>query len=218
MGSLSEAIIRRFTRRNGPVDVRATEYESLAIAQIEPQKYEMTRAGRRFLMQPQSGVTGIAPVAALPTVAAQWAIWNNDSYDSYIFEEIGMLLVSGTAAAGIVLLAAPFTLPATVGASATGMSVKNASMASSLTTNALLKSGVTLTANKGGATFDWYPIAKSDSANTGVLSVAVENRNLQGSLIIPPQTGLALCVLSGAGTTPLFAPFGSWLEMTADLE
>lgn len=196
------------------VDARATGLESLAVDQVAPANFERARAGREFVWGPVNGVTGIAPVAALPTTAAQWTMWNPDPYQAMVIEELGALLVSGTAAAGAVLLACLFQAPATVGGQAIGMQITSASNGKS-SSKAIFKSGVTLTQPTAP---NWVVVAKSDSANTAVLSVAVENRLIAGGLIVPPGQGLGLCVLSGAGTTPLFAPYGRHFEVKADLE
>ncbi len=199
---------------NQEIDARATGLESLAVDNVAPERLERTRAGRSFVWGPVNGVTGIAPVAALPTTAAQWTMWNADPYQAMVVDQLGVLLVSGTAAAGIVVLACLFQAPATVGAQATGMQITSAS-GGNHASKALFKSGVTLTQP---TTPNWWPVAKSDSANTAVLSVAAENRDLRGGLIVPPGQGLGICVLSGAGTTPLFAPFGMHFEAKLDLE
>src|SRR5271169_4039214 len=96
--------IRRFAIGKAglsPIVIRATGTESLAVAQVESDGQEMTRAGRRFWLGRSAAVTGIAPVQTQATTAAQWAIWNNDSSKSYVFDHIGTVLVSGTAGAGI---------------------------------------------------------------------------------------------------------------------
>lgn len=193
---------------------RLTGMESLAMDQVAPDGMEMSRAGRRFLWGPVNGVTGIAPVAALPTTAAQFAMWNPDPYLSLVIDQLGVILVSGTAAAGLVVLACLYQAPSNVGAQMTGMQITSASNGRAAS-KAIFKSGVTLTQP---TTPNWWPVAKSDSANTGVLSVAAENRDLRGRIIVPPGQGLAICVLSGAGTTPLFAPFGMHSELKLDLE
>lgn len=213
-----EAVVRQGFRRNGDGAVPGlsqTEYESLRIAAVEPDGYEGSRAGRRFWIGPLSTVTGIAPVQATPTTAAQWALFNNDTIKTYALEELGMMLPSGTAGAGAVLLGTLFQLPAQT-APATGYTVvQNADPASSITSKMVVKSAVTLTAP---ATNLWFPIAKNDSTNTAVGSVAIENRNVRGRILLPPQWGLGLAVVGPAGTTPLFAPFASWLEFVAALD
>ncbi len=38
------------------------------------------------------------------------------------------------------------------------------------------------------------------------------------TLIVPPLMGLGLCVIAPTGTTPLYAPLASWIEVASDLE
>lgn len=218
---ISELIAGRFMPKMlGQLAQRATSLGSAAYSQVEQEGLELTRAGRRFEIGVASGVTGIAPVAALPTTAAQWLLYNTDANKSVVLDWLGVLLVSGTAAAGQVLLAgsvAQGSLPATVpSANVTGVKpIPSNSGANKSPSSLVIVSGQTLAA----APFNgWRSIASNGSANTAVLSVAAENRDLRGKLIIPPKEGLALVVLSGAGTTPLFAPQGSWTEIELDLE
>src|SRR2546428_345067 len=99
-----EGVYRRFAALRsgkGALDLRLTHAESLAVAQVEPEGYELTRAGRRFYIAYNgTGPTGIAPVVALPTTAAQWAIWNADPSKSYIITYLGAFLSAGTPGAG----------------------------------------------------------------------------------------------------------------------
>src|SRR5258708_35922076 len=183
MSVLFELASRFFpVKGKGDIESRATGLQSLAVDPVAPDGLEFTRAGRRFVWGPQSGVTGIAPVAALPTTAAQWTLWNADTWQqSYVIDQLGVLLVSGTAAAGLVLLATLFQAPATVGAQATGMALMNASTGAR-SSRAIFKSGVTITQPTAPV---WFPVAKSDSANTAALSVAAENRDLRRRIIVP---------------------------------
>jgi len=201
---------------NAEIDTRATGLESLAVDQVAADGMEMTRAGRRFIWGPTNGVTGQAPATALPTTTAQWVLWNGDPYDSYVIDQLGVLLVSGTAAVGTVLLAALVQQPAVVGAQATGMQVTSASNGDHAS-KALFKANVTLTQP---VTPNWWPAAALyNVSSTAVFTVGCENRDLRGRLIVPPGQGLALSVLSsGAGTTPLFAPYGMHHEVKLDLE
>src|SRR6266568_2189225 len=99
-----EGIYRRFIPlrvARGPDDIRITHAESLAVGQVEPSGWEMTRAGRRFsIAYNGTAPTGQAPVQALPTTLAGWVIWNADPAKSYGFEMLGETYFSGTAVAG----------------------------------------------------------------------------------------------------------------------
>lgn len=197
----------------GQVYASNSGFGGVRTAQVEPPRLELTRAGRRFATSTTSGVTGIAPVQAMPTTAAQWALFNTSTTDSMAFEKLGVLLASGTAGAGIQVIAAFFTTPAQTGF-ATGVQVGN--LSNSTRTSAMaIKSGVTITAP---STVVWFHVAKSDTANTAVLSVAAINDCVDGGIILPPSTGLALAVLSPAGTSPLYVPVAQWVEAAQDLE
>ncbi len=213
------ATVRRFVKTAaGPQrDLRLTTLESVATAETEPLCFEASRAGRRFYTGYTAAPTGIAPVQALPTTAAQWVIFNNElgGGKAYAFEHVGEFLTSGTPGAGGILLACIFTLPAQSGL-ATNYAVQNASN-SALASKASIKSGVTISSPSAPT---WFPIAQSDSPNVAAFpgSGNLANRDLQGRLVLPPQTGLGLAVLAPAGTSPLFAPFAVWCELETDLE
>ena len=214
-----EGVMRRFLPTKGgksPLDARLTHQESLAIAQVEPINFEMTRAGRRFSLGNNAAITGIAPVQALVTTAAQWVIWNADPFRSMFFEEVGMYLTAGTPGAGGTLWAALFTTPSQSGASVAGAAVASTSNGG-LASKAIVKSGVTVSAPAAPV---WHCLATNPSANVTAFagSTVLEHRGLVGSIAVPPGQGLALAVVAPAGTTPLFAPFARWIEIETDME
>ena len=222
--ALIENVVRRFAQyKSGGAQTtgRGTGLESLAVAQVEQTGFEASRAGLRYGIGVLSGVTGIAPVQALPTTAAQWLLYNSSPTKAVAFDELGVLLVSGTAGAGIVVLGGlvgPGTLPATL-PSANAANVKCGLLSSGLpaskTSAVIVASGQTLAA---APTNGWRTIAKCDSANTAILSVAAINAEVNGEIVVPPLHGFALVVTSPAGTTPLYAPHAAWCEFDTDLE
>lgn len=212
---------RRFTPLRGgemELPVRMTPLESLAVAQTEPEGMELTRSGRRVFLGNNAAITGIAVVQALPTTAAQWVIWNADAQKTYFFEEIGAYLTSGTPALGGLLLGTIFRTPAQVGASATGTALLNGSGGNSRS-NAIVKSGVTIT---DPAAPVWYFLANNPAAGTPAAfpgaGAFFENRDIRGRLAVPPGYGLGLAIVATDGTTELFAPFASWVEIETDME
>lgn len=215
---LFEATVRRFfplKGGKGAIDARITHLESLAIGQVEAPGYEMTRAGRRFSIAYNGGVpTGIAPVQAFPTTAAQWALFNGDPVQAYTVRVLGALLFSGTQGLGGKLLACLFQLPVQTGF-ATGLAVASHSNGQRVS-KASIKSGVTIT---GPAAPNWFPVAEDlgAAARVGPLG-SIINRQVDGKIIIPPGQGLGLAVLAPAGTTPLYLPEAEWEEAESDLE
>lgn len=219
--SLLKGTISRFTEYLGG-DIRAalrqTYLQSLANAQVEPSGYEMTRAGRRFILGNSAAITGIANVTALPTTAAQWIIWNNSTEKSLIFEEIGMYNTLGTPGVGGVLLAAIASVLTVAAGStnATGAKISNAN-GGDIATAAVVVASKTISTP---AAPNWFPIAQNNSPNVGAFpgSGNFENRQINGRIIVRPGQGLSLNVIGLAGTTPLWAPFAQWLEYKSDNE
>lgn len=217
----------RFAKRTaGDFEVRQTGFESLAMAQVEPACLEMTRANARFLLGNSAAVTGIAPAQALPTTAAQWAIFNSEPAaggKTYFLEELGMFLASGTPGVGGILLACIYQTPAIVGANRAGCSVSaagkpgNAAASTSDGSKAIIAVSQTIT---NPATPNWFPVTENSSPNVTAFagSVFLSRRDLAGAIAIPPQYALGLAVVAPAGTTPLFAPFARWVELATDNE
>lgn len=214
-----EGVYRRFIPlRSGkaPIDARFTHAESLAVAQVEPESYEASRAGRRFGIAWNGAVpTGIAPVQAMPTTAAQWVLFNGDSNKSYLVTNVGVYLFSGTAGVGGTVLGALFSAPDQTGlAQAAGVSISNLAN-SGLTSKAVVKSGITLSVP---ATPLWFPVSALPPVAATVGGQSIPPVEPKGKIIIPPKQGLALVVFSAAGTTPLFLPMVEWVELESDLE
>ncbi len=197
----------------GQLPASASGTGALRTSMVEPEGYELSRAGRRFHLGINATPTGIAPVQAIATTAAQWTIWNSSTTKSLVFESLGVYLASGVAGAGIVVNVCHFTTPAQTGANATGLSAQSAS-ASTTASVAIIKSAVTIT---GPALPYWYPIATNVNAATAVLSTHVVNFDVRGRVIVPPTSGLGIYVASPAGTTPLYVPSASWVELESDL-
>lgn len=204
----------QFKQIAGAIPASASGTGALRSTQVEPEGYELSRAGRRFHIGINATPTGIAPVQAIATTAAQWAIWNPSTTKSLVFESLGVLLASGVAGAGIVVHACHFTLPASSGANATGLSAQSASGSAAASSGVIIKSAVTITTP---ALPFWYPVATNVNTATAVLSTHVMNWDVRGRIIVPPVQGLGLYVSSPAGTTPLYVPSASWVELESDL-
>jgi hypothetical protein len=219
---IMEGFVRRFlAMKSGKnqTELRFTHQESVAVGLVEPINFEFTRAGRRFFLGNSAAATGIAPVQAVPTTAAQWVIWNADPAATYFFEELGAILASGTPGLGASLLFALFSAPAQTGSSATGMSVQSASQGSRAS-KAIIKSGVTITTPAAPA---WFQLDESrDAIAAAAFSTGYANglfrRDLAGAIAIQPGQGLGLAVMAPTGTTPLYIPMARWVEQETDME
>lgn len=220
--SMLDAVVSAFLQRPAKGAARplrlTTGLGSLAVSQVEGPGDDATRAGVRFHAS-AIGATGIAPVQAIPTTAAQWLLYNPTANTKTLFvDRLGVVLNSGTAGAGGTLLAAickAVNCPATVPvANASGVVVSNASPASSNSTLALLAASQTLQNSTGL----WRPVAWMSPAGTVLGQTQLDSGDLGGSFAIPPGCGIGLAVISPTGTSPLFAAYASWREYATDLE
>lgn len=218
MGMMGE--IRRYARSayGGAQRIaRLTNFESLAVAQVEPSGVEMTRSARRYLLGYSAAVTGKANVSTVATTAAQWVIFNNEqaSGATYYVEELGVYLTSGTPGVGGTLWACLYQAP-TSSASDTGIAIVQAG-GTTKDSRAVVASAVTIT---NPAAPVWFPVATNPSPNVTAFAAStyLEHRALAGRIAIPPQYGLGLYVLAPAGTSPLFAPFAMWSELSTENE
>ncbi len=203
------------TLATGEVIPRATQTKCLGVSITEPEGIDLTREGKRFTIARSAGVTGIAPVQAQVTTAAQWVLWNSSTTKTLFFDMLGMVLDSGVGGAtGTSVWAADITAPAQTGF-ATGLSVVNMSGSATASSALAIKSGVTVTAP--AAPF-WYPIAFCSSAVTpGILGTVVANWEIRGRIALQPLHGLAMITYGATGTTPLFAPCAQWVELNSTM-
>lgn len=203
----------QFTQNQiGTQYLRMSGTGAVRVSQTEPAGLELARAGVRFAMGHSAAITGIAPVQAVPTTAAQWVIWNPDLEKSLVFEKVGFYLTAGTAGIQSTLMGALITLPANT-ANKSGITIANMS-GSSESSVALINSGVTVTSPAAPA---WQMLCRDDSPCTVALNV-MAFAELYGRLVVPPLRGLALAVIAPTGTNPLYAPVAEWAEIELDLE
>jgi hypothetical protein len=224
MFDVLKGVYRRFSQNKNsrsPMELRMTGIESLAVALTEGAGDEMTRAGLRFHMS-ALGATGIAPVQAIPSTAAQWYIHNPAAnLPTAWLETLGVVNVSGTTGVGATLygcIVGPANVPTVIPtASAATVTIKNASAPSTKSSGLVVVSGQTLLNTLAG---NWFVIAANPALPTTspVGQGIIELRSIGGQMAIPPGCGIGLAVVSPTGATPLFAPYASWREYIGDLE
>lgn len=203
------------TKATGAVVPRCTQLNTVGVSITEPDGQDLTREGRRFCITRNAAVTGIAPVQAQVTTAAQWVLFNTSSTKTCFFDMLGMALDSGVGGAtGHTIYACDFTTPAQTGL-ATGLFATSMSGSSTATSALSIKSGVTVTAP--AAPF-WYPVAFVSSAITpGILGTTIANWEIRGRIALQPGHGLGLVTYGAAGTTPLFGPVAQWVELESNM-
>lgn len=210
--------IRRFAKNAvGGVAraMRGTAYESLAVAQVEPPGFELSRSGRRFYGGAQNGATGRAPTATLPTTAAPWLLFNGEPANgaAYAIERVTVAQLSGTAAVGGAILLAMTDAAITKPTAATGYASRCASGAG----------GASKAVWADNQTLALTPtVWLSPKANGNPASVTNGGDTIElvhSPIILPPGFALAIHYLSGTGTSPLFLAYAVWSEFeAADLE
>ncbi len=205
----------------GEYAARGTFNQSLAVAQVEAAGDEMTRAGLRFHMS-GANATGQAPVQSLPTTNASWLLFNSNPASSGVtvfIDRLGLVLAGGTAGAGATayyaLLSAAYMPTTPVNANTAGVAITNANPGSANTSEVLVGTNQTLAKT---AVSLWTPLAAMAQIGTVALQTQIENDRIEGRIAIPPGGGLALCVVSPSGTSPLWSPYGSWREFPTQME
>ncbi len=216
MSLLIQAEIRRFVKQaygSASKILRLTGYESLSVAQNEPARYELSRAGFRYFGGNQIIANGIAPVTAIPTTTATVALYNSSFNNSIVLERLGFWLGSGTPAAGATLLATVSSQPiATAPSLATGWGSQSASGSAS-TSNAVWGTAVTLPS--AGA---WFQVQSTQQLAAVNVGQGFSPEDFEGAIIVKPRCALGLAILSGAGTTPLYGISATWTELESELE
>lgn len=218
MGIEMKAELRRFAKNAlGGVGrvLRMTGIESLAMAQVEPAGFELSRAGRRFIGGTQIIANGIAPVAAIPTTTATLALYNAEEPGgkSLAIEQLGFFLGSGTPAAGATLLAcvSPRKIVTAPTGMTTGYGVQSASGQGA--SKALWATAVAIP-----TTAAWFQVASTQQLAAANVGQGDSVSLLDGMLVVPPGFALGLAILSGAGTTPLYGVSCVHSEIEAELE
>lgn len=210
-----QSLVKRFTKV-APTAARAlrgSNVESLMTTKCEPDGTDLSRAGRRFQTALTSAFTGRAPSTTVPTTTAAFLLWNGESDNgrSYLIEDLGAFLLSGTNAVGIAIIWAMTTQKIAQPTSAGGYVIRSTSR-SGLQSKAIIADNQTITDPAGWAVYKPNPNPASATIGGGTTKDGL------GRLLLPPGYGLAWNVLSGAGTTPLFLGNAMWSELELDIE
>lgn len=194
---------------------RASRLGSLAVAQTELPRQELSTAGRYFYGGNQIIANGIAPVTAIPTTAISAGLYNNatDGQTCLVIDFIsGTWLGSGTPTAGATLFMgisqakSAGTLPT---ANMTGWSSRNANGAGGRASVALWDATATFTA----AQTSWIAVNGNQQLAAATPGQGGPGIVLHGGIIVPPGFEIGFAILSGSGTTPLYGLSCGWAEV-----
>lgn len=223
--------VRAFLRnvQKGLTTIRMTMNESLAVAQVEGEGDESTRAGIRYGFGWISGVTGQAPVQAIGSTNAPWLLWNPQTNPATIFiDELGFDMVSGTggavppvfmagrkvysSSAGGLSICTSANIPTT---STVDMVTTNEGVQAASLSQLIIASNITV-----GAGSPFEPVIESTQpvASPTILTVSATNRDIKGKIALAPGTGYALTIYGAAGTTPLYCPHGTYREYISQMQ
>ncbi len=204
-------------------EVRQTDAGSLAIALMEPPYKEVARAGRKFICFPSSvtTLTGMGPVAAVPSTTCQFFLFNGDTTLSYVIDYLDVVVMAGTSAQGaslIGIMSKPTATAPTAGAyhSIVPANPGSARGSRSIIAEAYVIPTVDTTGKNSWPAWTFLMSGQLLAATVGGADASDSYKD--GRLIIPPGWGLGLSTFSGAGTTPKFGLHAEWTELQLDLE
>jgi len=169
----------------------------LHVQTVNPKYMEFARGQRLYAASTGAG-TAIAPVNALPTTTAAWALYNGDTGKHLVVLKITAHSVSGTLGLGMSLLAGISSAAQASAPSAYSSSVHKAITPGSADTNGVFAQNVTL----AGAPI-WVNVASRDQLSAASIGSGLV-ADVEGMFIIPPTYALGMTVLAPAGTSALF--------------
>lgn len=207
-------VVRRVSRLTGQQQLGLDEFGNVRTDAFLPDYSQLAKARRIFAAWTGAG-TAIAPVAAPPTTAATWALYNGESAGgkSYAILQAGCASISGTLGLGMSLLgtvaiaAVTGTVPTTYASSA-----KSSLAGSSATTNAVFAQAVTMVGTPA-----WVILGSRDQASAVSVGSGITAR-VEGMFLVPPGYVAGFTVLAPLGTSALFAVSVVWAEIEADIE
>lgn len=215
-------IVKRFSRQaaGSPRVPRVTDLDNLAVDITKPFKAELARAGVRNGVVVGNGATFKAPITAYPTTTATWLLFNgeDDGGKCLFIDTVSFFLASGTSAVGGTVIAAvtkskqhnagvlPGAYSGTVSGNLSGKAYGG---------KAVLANAWTIV----GGTPLWVPIGVLGSGEAATATIGLGAFcKVEGGIMVPPQYGLALDLVSGVGTTALYGVAVTWDELEADRE
>lgn len=194
--------------------VTATHTGSQKVAQIDLPLAGLSKSGKLFTYSTAGG-TAKAPVSAIGTTTAAFALWNGNTVASQInleVHEVAAFLVSGTAPLGSTFIAglSPSAQASAVSAYASIVGPKSLNNSAARASSAIIGGAITLAAAPV-----WRQIGAVNVACAVGGGIVMD---LKGSIIIPPQVACGFTVVSDSGTTPLWGWTFTYAEQYSVLQ
>jgi len=184
----------------------------LKVNQVVPQYHSLAEAGRIYGWS-SATATAKAPVTAIPTTAAIFALWNGNTAASGLalsILRVSCWQVSGTAGLGLALIAGVSPTAQTAVTSATN-AIKTSLSASSRTSAATFGTDITL-----GGTPSWQILGGLDKVAAVTVGGGVTCR-CDGEFLVPSGFCFGMSVLAPVGTSALFGMSVVYAEVEASL-
>lgn len=211
-GSSIEGIYVGMNRRAANVQsqLRQDEYANLIVSQGLPKYTDLVLNGKMYSGSSAAG-TARAPVAALPTTAAAFGVYNGSSGSIHlIMIKAYTWLVAGTKGLG-----SAFAVAVDTAAQGTALTLYSGALVKNMGPTNGTAAGIFV----GGATMDntpgWAIVAAGDTLATNSIGpgFAVD---LDGLYIVPPGGVFAMSVIDEAGSVPLYGMGCVWAEVNLD--
>lgn len=155
--------------------------------------------------------TAVAPVAALPTTAAHFALWNGESVGgkTYTITSVGFTTIASAAAAFVGQLLVNVSAASRPIISGTAASGPRSTDGITGGTNAVVASAVTI-----GATWGvWHPVGLSANSVAATATISLGSwAYVRGMYLLPPGGVIALAVLCSAAGSATCDHFITWEE------
>jgi len=176
----------------------------MCVAQALPERAELVRMGNSYI----SIGTTVAPVAALPTTAAHFSLWNGENDDglSYIIDYVGS--INTTSAGAAINLGLSYCLNLGKQTNPAGaIAIKSLSGRANYRGKGNTKASVSVT-NDG-----FFPMGNGlVCANTANIMMSVEY-SMYGRIIVPPGCLFSLATLCNAAGSASAQPWIIWHEV-----
>ncbi len=189
--------------------IRQDQYGSLAVSQSMPKYLDMALS-RKLFVASSAGGTAKAPVAAMPTTAAAFALYNPVGSGKRLVVLKGFnWLVSGTPGLGGAQLMCKTNVAQT--AETTYSSSVKQAMASGVTAVGLFVGGITLTETPA-----WFVTVAKDVLATDNVGAGFVSPDLEGLIVLDEDTCCGLTIMGESGSTPLWGGGFIWAEIESD--
>lgn len=193
---------------NSPQQFNMDQFAALRVSQTMPKYFDLG-INRMVVAASSAGGTALAPVAAMPTTAAAWSIYNPVGSNKVLVPLTAFSwLVSGTSGLGGAQMVAKTNTVQSSALTAYASSVRQA-MDDNTTPVGILAGGATLAETPAWMVASAGNTLAADALGAGFVS------HFDGQFVVKEGCVFAMTVMDESGTTPLFGGGFTWFEIPA---